>query len=140
MFLFSNHQGSASFLAGECAQQNWTSLRQGCFNIDTLARQIDTTYNNNNNYFLNFCRMETAVYTRMQRIRDMYHIFLFFIFPHVHKIHLFFSLSICPSFYLSMHPWIHPFIFQCFVSSLWVDSFWVNTFHLCLPLLRLGGD
>lgn len=46
MFLFSNHQGSACFLAGECAQQNWTLLKQGCFNISSLAGQMDITYNN----------------------------------------------------------------------------------------------
>lgn len=46
MFLFSNHQGSDRFLAGECAQQNWTLLKQGCFNISSLAGQMDITYNN----------------------------------------------------------------------------------------------
>lgn len=45
MFLFSNHQGSAGFLAGECAQQNWTLLRQGCFNIGTLDGQMNATFN-----------------------------------------------------------------------------------------------
>lgn len=45
MFLFSNHQGSACFLAGGSAQQNQALLRQGCFKIGTLAGQIDTMHN-----------------------------------------------------------------------------------------------
>lgn len=49
MFLFSNHQGSACFLAGERAEQNWTLLKQECFNIGTSARQMDTI--SNTSYF-----------------------------------------------------------------------------------------
>lgn len=54
MFLFSNHQGSACFLVGECGQQNWTLLRQGFFNIGSFAGQMDITYNNNNYYYYYF--------------------------------------------------------------------------------------
>lgn len=70
MFLLSNHQGSACFLAGECAQQNWTLQRQeGMIRerqegmIWVLQRGKGTPHTMLLVLKKSPCRMETAVCT-----------------------------------------------------------------------------
>lgn len=142
MFLLSNHQGSACFLAGECAQQNWTLQSQEGM-IRVLPRGKGTPHTMLLVLKKSPCRLETAVCTHTRGEQETgIVLFRSSSYPsHERSIHFFppcLRLSIIhPYLHLPTHPWIRPLIFQC---SFWVNSVWVNdAFHLCLSFLRPGA-
>lgn len=143
MFLLSNHQGSACFLAGECAQQNWTLQSQEGM-IRVLPRGKGTPHTMLLVLKKSPCRLETAVctHTHVESKRQASYFSVLHLTPRMSVVFIsFLPVSVYPSFipylHLPTHPWIRPLIFQC---SFWVNSVWVNdAFHLCLSFLRPGA-
>lgn len=108
MFLFSNHQGSACFLAGECAQQNWTLQRQeGMIRerqegmIRVLQRGKGTPHTMLLVLKKSPCRLETAVctHTHVESKRQASYFSVLHLTPRMSVVFIsFLPVSVYPSF------------------------------------------